>query len=69
MESPFGRLDDEHTSNVIRSLPDMAEQIILLVYEAEVGRSRIRDLLQHRLLREYALERVSSRRTNVRQVT
>jgi DNA sulfur modification protein DndD len=69
MDSPFGRLDDEHTSNVIRSLPDMAEQIILLVYEAEVGRDRIRDLLQHRLLREYGLERVSSRRTNVRQVT
>jgi DNA sulfur modification protein DndD len=68
MDSPFGRLDDQHTSNVIRSLPEMAEQIVLLVYEAEVGRNRIRDLLKDRLLREYELERVSSRRTNVREV-
>jgi DNA sulfur modification protein DndD len=68
MDSPFGRLDDQHTSNVIRSLPQMAEQVVLLVYEAEVGRNRIRELLGARLLREYALERVSSRRTNVREV-
>ncbi len=68
MDSPFGRLDDEHTANVIRTLPDMADQVILLVYEAEVGRERMRDLLRGRLLREYELERVTSRRTNIRQV-
>jgi DNA sulfur modification protein DndD len=63
MDSPFGRLDDEHTSNVIRTLPDMA-----LVYEAEVGIGRIRNLLGPRLLREYRLERISSRRTCVREI-
>lgn len=68
MDSPFGRLDESHTANVIQTLPDMAEQVVLLVYEAEVGKARMRDLLGSRLVREYQLERVSSRRTNVREV-
>ena len=68
MDSPFGRLDESHTSNVVQVLPQMAEQVVLLVYEAEVGRDKIRDLLRQKLLREYMLTRVSSRRTDVREV-
>lgn len=68
MDSPFGRLDEEHTSNVIRTLPDMAPQVVLLVYEAEVGKARMRDLLGSRLQCEYQLERISSRRTCVREI-
>ncbi|WP_434420888.1 hypothetical protein [Nannocystis pusilla] len=68
MDSPFGRLDENHTANVIQTLPEMAEQVILLVYEAEVGKARMRELLGSRLVREYQLERVSARRTNVREV-
>jgi DNA sulfur modification protein DndD len=52
MDSPFGRLDERHTSNVIQALPQMAEQIVLLVYEAEVGKAKMRDLLRGRLVRE-----------------
>jgi DNA sulfur modification protein DndD len=68
MDSPFGRLDEGHTTNVIKTLPDMAGQAILLVYESEVGRKSMRELLGSRLLREYELERVSSRRTLITQV-
>jgi DNA sulfur modification protein DndD len=68
MDSPFGRLDEDHTANVVKTLPQMAEQVVLLVYEAEVGKARMRQLLGSRLLREYRLERVSARRTNVREV-
>ena len=68
MDSPFGRLDEEHTANVIQTLPDMAEQVVLLVYEAEVSKARMREVLGSRLTREYQLERVSARRTNVREV-
>jgi DNA sulfur modification protein DndD len=68
MDSPFGRLDESHTSNVIQTLPEMAEQVVLLVYEAEVGRARVRDLLGSQLRREYQLERISARRTNIREV-
>jgi DNA sulfur modification protein DndD len=68
MDSPFGRLDEDHTSNVILTLPKMAEQVVLLVYEAEVGKARMRDLLGNHLLREYQMERESSRRTNIREI-
>lgn len=68
MDSPFGRLDENHTANVIQTLPNMADQVVLLVYEAEVGKPRMRTLLGARLIREYELERVSARRTNVRGV-
>ncbi|OIP63723.1 MAG: hypothetical protein AUK30_08050 [Nitrospirae bacterium CG2_30_70_394] len=68
MDSPFGRLDESHTDNVIQTLPEMAEQVVLLVYEAEVGKAKMRDVLRSRLVREYQLERISARRTNVREV-
>lgn len=68
MDSPFGRLDEKHTANVVETLPKMADQVVLLVYEAEVGRARVRELLGSRLVREYELDRVSSRRTNIREV-
>lgn len=68
MDSPFGRLDERHTDNVLLTLPDMAEQVVLLVYEAEVGRDRVRHLLGSRLLKEYELQRLSARRTTVVEV-
>ena len=68
MDSPFGRLDEKHTANVIQALPEMAEQVVLLVYEAEVGKAQMRSTLGSNLAREYELERVSSRRTNVREI-
>jgi DNA sulfur modification protein DndD len=65
MDTPFGRLDPGHTSNVVTTLPLMAEQIVLFVQEGEIERVEVRELLKHRLLREYQLERQSSRRTLV----
>lgn len=63
MDSPFGRLDAGHTSNVIRTLPDLARQTVLLVYESEVGQTRIRDELGTALRREYKMVRRSARHT------
>lgn len=68
MDSPFGRLDEEHTANVVQALPQMAEQVVLLVYEAEVGKARMRELLGSRLVREYQLERESARRSNIVEI-
>lgn len=68
MDSPFGRLDDGHTSNVLRGLHRMADQVVLLVYEAEVGRERARELLGARLVIEYELRKVNSRRTEIVEV-
>jgi DNA sulfur modification protein DndD len=68
MDSPFGRLDDKHTANVVATLPMMAKQVVLLVYEGEVGREQMRELLKNSLRREYQLDRVSARRTEIRMI-
>lgn len=68
MDSPFGRLDEGHTSNVVKALPTMADQVVLFVYEAEVGRDRMREVLGANLRREYQLDKVSARRTNIIEV-
>ncbi|GEJ56642.1 AAA family ATPase [Anaeromyxobacter diazotrophicus] len=68
MDSLFGRLDGGHRKNVIAALPEMAEQVILLVHEAEVSKPQVRALLGGRLLKEYELQHVSARRTNIAAV-
>ena len=69
MDSPFGRLDPQHTDNVVSALPSIADQVVLLIQEGEVSRIQIRELLGSDLSLEYELEKVSARRTNIRPVT
>ena len=65
MDTPFGRLDPHHTANVVKALPSMAEQVILLVQEGEIDRGTVRELLGGHLLREYQLDKQTARRTLV----
>ena len=65
MDSPFGRLDPGHTSNVVETLPKMASQMVLLVHGKEVTREQLRRLLGSSLKREYELVRVSARSTRI----
>ena len=65
MDTPFGRLDPQHTANVVRTLPSMAEQVVLFVQEGEIDRANIRELLGDHLLKEYQLDKQTARRTLV----
>ncbi|UYZ22027.1 AAA family ATPase [Mesobacillus jeotgali] len=65
MDSPFGRLDDTHTTNVVASLPIMANQVALLVYERELKPQTARRILLGGLKKEYKLERISARHTKI----
>ena len=68
IDSPFGRLDTQHTKNVVTALPNMTEQVCLLVYEEELRPQLARDLLRGQLRAEYSLRRVSARHTEVEQI-
>lgn len=46
IDSPFGRLDTQHTRNVVSALPSMTEQVCLLVYEEELRPQLARELLR-----------------------
>ena len=68
IDSPFGRLDTQHTKNVVAALPNMTEQVCLLVYEEELRPQLARDLLRGQLRAEYSLRRVSARHTELEEI-
>jgi DNA sulfur modification protein DndD len=63
MDSPFGRLDNAHTTKVVRALPTMAEQVMLLVYETELKPQFARNELKGALRDEYRMLRASAKHT------
>lgn len=65
IDSPFGRLDRGHTKNIIRTLPNMAKQVILLVYDDELPPELAREELKSRLRGEWKLDRRSARHTEL----
>jgi DNA sulfur modification protein DndD len=65
IDSPFGRLDRGHTRNIIKALPEMAKQVVLLVYEDELPPDLARSELKGKLLGEWRLERRSARHTEL----
>ena len=67
IDSPFGRLDRGHTTNIVRALPTMAKQVMLLVYEDELPGGLARNELKGRLKAEWRLDRRSARHTELVQ--
>lgn len=65
MDSPFGRLDPTHKTNIIKTLPEMADQIVLLAYFGEIDEQIAREKLGSNLIHEYKLERVTSMHTKL----
>lgn len=68
MDSPFGRLDEVHTTKVIQALPDMAQQIMLLAYETELRPQVARNELRGKLKEEYKMVRKSARHTSLEKL-
>jgi len=60
MDTPLGRLDLKHRKKVLEYIPNMAEQVILLVHEGEIRKDEIVDSLKMRIGGMYNIERVSS---------
>ncbi len=67
MDSPFGRLDEGHVKNVVEALPNLTDQVMLLVYRDEINPETARELLKGKLRKEYSLERVTARHTKLQQ--
>lgn len=65
MDSPFGRLDEVHTRNVVTALPQVADQVVLLAFHGEFDRDAAVAALGSSLADEYALTRVSARHTEI----
>jgi DNA sulfur modification protein DndD len=59
MDTPFGRLDPKHRANVLRYLPRMAEQVVLLVHEGELSPDRDLIHITDYVAARYEIDRVS----------
>jgi DNA sulfur modification protein DndD len=65
MDTPLGRLDPKHRSNVLRYLPKMAEQVVLLVHEGEIDPGRDLSNFAERIGARYKIERVSATESRI----
>ena len=65
IDSPFGRLDRAHTRNIVKALPNIAKQVVLLVYDDELPPELARNELKNKLRGEWRLERRSARHTEL----
>lgn len=68
MDTPLGRLDPKHRSNVLKYLPDMAEQVVLLVHEGEINPERDLRNFAHRIGLRYKIDRISATESVIRKV-
>lgn len=59
MDTPFGRLDPKHRANVLRYLPHMAEQVVLLVHEGELSPERDLVHINDYVAARYDIDRIS----------
>lgn len=60
MDTPLGRLDPKHRSNVLKYLPKMADQVVLLVHEGEIHPERDIQNFADRIGARYEIQRKSA---------
>ncbi len=68
MDTPLGRLDPKHRENILRFLPDMADQVVLLVHEGEIHPERDTDLIASRIGARYEIVRVTATHSKLTKV-
>ncbi|WP_408901219.1 hypothetical protein [Photobacterium piscicola] len=65
MDTPLGRLDPKHRANVLKYLPKMADQVVLLVHEGEIDPNKDLENFKERIGARYAIERISSTQSRI----
>lgn len=69
MDSPFGRLDTKHGNNVIKILPEIAPQVLLLVTDRELAVGAVSEiLLDDKIISQKVLNHVNARETQISEL-
>ena len=68
MDTPLGRLDLKHRSNILQYLPDMSEQVVLLVHEGELDPKRDLEQFASRIGVRYKIKRVSATESLIERI-
>ena len=65
MDTPLGRLDPKHRRNILQYLPDMSEQVVLLVHEGEIDAMRDTEVFAPRIGIRYEIKRISATQSRI----
>jgi len=68
MDTPLGRLDPKHRKNILQYLPDMSEQVVLLVHEGEIHAKRDTELFASRIGARYEIVRISATQSRIERM-
>ena len=60
IDTPFGRLDPKHRSNILHYVPNMANQVVFLVHEGEIEKDKGLAPISSHVGAIYEISRVSS---------
>jgi len=66
MDTSFGRLDYNNSENLIRILPDLSKQVIILVHDREIDEEMVHRLIPSAIKARYGIERISARESHLR---
>lgn len=65
MDTPFGRLDPKHRAKILKFVPTLSDQVVLLVHEGEVDSQRDLDPIASRIARKYEILHPTSTRSEI----
>ncbi|MCF2663192.1 AAA family ATPase [Oscillibacter valericigenes] len=65
MDSPFIRISRIKKANMVKALPKLSDQVVLLAFPGEIDEGTTRNDLGANLVQEYSIERVNSRHSRI----
>ena len=69
MDTPLGRLDLKHRKNILQYLPDMSQQIVLLIHEGEINAERDIVYFANRIGARYEIKRISATHSRIERMS
>ncbi len=69
MDSPFYRLDTINTASMIKALPSIANQVLMLPYPGEINEKTTRTDIGSSIIQELEIRRISSNESTIEEKT
>ena len=60
MDTSFGRLDQDNSTNLIRVLPKLSNQVIILVHDREIDEETLNRYIPDKITAKYTIERINA---------
>lgn len=65
MDGPLQQMDKEFTRNVVKFLPDMSDQVIILAFEKDIDMDSVKEILHDKLSKQYKIDKINSYQSEI----